>query len=250
MTQRKLTVHIPQENLSDLFHQQLNIVLVQSISVEGNSNNTYVAWSVTLPAENKVFTWEDCCELYVSPVPNDNGCVISAFSKIPCSPGLKYTSEYNGFSPQTETISSSEYGVSNRNSQAQLTFGLFQSVSVDGNSALTSPVNAVTVPRNLNTLFSEPENVYILLASNLVSGEIFYLPDLEVDLMSALALTYDECLAFCSQTSDFVALNASTYFTDERTHRVYSRATLLDFSQTNQIQVQYFSELGKFVVMS
>ncbi len=250
MKNKTLSVSIPKECLSDFIRYQLNILLVQVIPTSEINTQVNVAWHVSLPAENKSYFWNDDSELYVSPVPNINGGVINSYSKRQCFRGQMLISEFNTFSPDANPVSHADYGVINKNVQGQLTFGMFKAISVDGQNALALPVNAVTVPRTYTALFTEPDSVYILLASNIVSSEIFYLPPSTENIMSMLSVEYGQCLALCLKSSMLTPLDTTLYFTDQDTNRIYSLATLLNFKDDTHIDVRYFPDLGKFVVTS
>lgn len=136
-------------------------------------------WTALAPFEKNVVTWQGVYGVYASPDPVEQETVISASSiQYPADPGVIYPFSNNVFDSPTGTTQPGSYAVENNTSEA-LTFGLAQTVTANGKTYDSSPVNAFTILSQQTAQFATAETISVFLHKRTVVGTIIIVAESE-----------------------------------------------------------------------
>ncbi|WP_128895145.1 hypothetical protein [Longirhabdus pacifica] len=173
MPNYKLSVFFDDKDLERICCAKQKVVLIKQ-----SGKGSPLAWVTFDPFELTEITWEDKYGVYASASATQNGATISKHSSKDAISEYCYTFSCGRFTqnfgkgkgPFPETVIPADgYGVYNQSGR-DLTFGLYQDVSVNGASYPKSPINAVKVLNEDVDTFSPLEEVQIFLQSNIQQG--------------------------------------------------------------------------------
>ena len=167
----QLNINISPADLQTIYAAKENIVLAKSVIDESP-----FSWVSFPPFEGNAVTWdEQNYSVYASMTSDSGGGVVTSFTEQAAQPTQNYTFDQSGaFSqPSAVPIGPAAYQVTNQFSASPgLTFGLVQTVSVNGTAMEKSLLNAQFVPMGQHAIFRPTTQLTIFLASNVAAGEI------------------------------------------------------------------------------
>jgi hypothetical protein len=171
-----------------------------------------VAWVAFLPFEANTITWTDSYALYASNTGVQGGAVISQLSNVAASPGLKYPFSNGNFGPGVpdSTLPPNTYETNNQMSAfSTLTFGLAQSVQVNGTAQPNNPINAQTVPLNQTATFTPYDNITVFLQSQVQSSQVLTTVTSQNIQLSFGGATTTQTISYTA-ASGWTVLNSAT----------------------------------------
>ncbi len=145
--------------------------------IKQTANGTPVAWVSFYPFENNTVVWEEEYALYSSTTEIQSGATIQKMSDEAASEQMMYDFQNGNFgipSP-SDKLSKGMYGATNKTPIDQaigLTFGLAQSVQVNGTAQPNKPINADWVPSQHVTTFTPYEKILLFLDSEINDGMV------------------------------------------------------------------------------
>lgn len=169
MSKYKLNINILSTNVREINMAMQKITLVKSV---GKGAGTPVAWVTFSPFETNIITWETEYGVYASSTTVQNGAQIQRTSLV----GTAVTGTLNPFEEGTfrSPISGGKanaYSIVNKFGK-QFTFGLTQTVHVNGEQFAGSPLNAVTALNQQTAIFEPVEKVAIFLEAQFNNGVV------------------------------------------------------------------------------
>lgn len=145
--------------------------------IKQTANGTPVAWVSFFPFENNTVTWEEEYALYSSTTEIQSGAVIQKMSDEAASEQMMYGFQNGNFGvpESSDKLSKGMYGATNKTPITQavgLTFGLAQSVQVNGTAQPDKPINADWVPSQHIATFTPYEKIQLFLDSEINDGMV------------------------------------------------------------------------------
>ncbi|MDR1649170.1 MAG: hypothetical protein LBR71_02825 [Synergistaceae bacterium] len=186
MSNYRLNIRFTGDDLDTIYACRQRVIIVKHTAEQQHK----VAWVSFNPFEINTVDWETRFSLYASTSEVQGGAKISKLSTHDGQTQLNTIFDRGYFSATEpdDSINSSSYKVTNRNSdEKMLTFGLAQSVSVNGTAYMDNPVNAILVPRGQSAVMTPIERIDVFLEANIDSSTVLT----RIDSRS-LALTYGE----------------------------------------------------------
>jgi len=166
----QLNINISAADLQTIYAAKENIILIKTVE-----DQAPFSWVSFPPFEGNAVTWEEeNYSVYASATTDNGGVVVTSFSEQAAQPSQNYTFDQSGaFSQPTQVpIGPNAYQVTNQYSpEANLVFGLVQTVSVNGAAIDKALLNAQFVPLAQHAIFRPTTQLTIFLASNIVAGE-------------------------------------------------------------------------------
>lgn len=132
-----------------------------------------VVWVAFRPFQENQVSWEDDFAVYASGSETRNGVVIKLMAEQPAEPQMLYPFKEGVFDPPVEAanIGSGEYGIRNQLfDYPALTFGLAQAAQVNGTVIKYQPLNAQTVLRGQEAVFTPEDSIAVALMARVESG--------------------------------------------------------------------------------
>jgi hypothetical protein len=171
------------------------------------ANGTPVAWVSFYPFENNSVVWEEDYALYASTTEIQSGATIMKMSDEQASEQMMYDFQSGNFGVPVPSgqLSKGMYGVTNMTPIDQavgLTFGLAQSVQVNGTAYVNKPINADYVPSKHTSTFTPYEVIKLFLGNEINDGMVVS----EV-FSNALTLTFGGDIS--ELTAKYSAINGS-----------------------------------------
>lgn len=199
MPKYKLNIKISEKDLQILYRASEKIVIVKH-TAEGT--DTQVSWVTFGPFMNNTVEWETQFALYASNTEIQNGASINKLSDIAASTQTLYQFEEGIFQKpvSVSTISPNTYALRHgMTGYPVLTFGLAQSVVVNGEGFANHPINAVYVPFGQAATMTPVERLDIYLKNDLISSTV-----VSHIMSEKLTISYTE------ETEHTVAYNGET----------------------------------------
>jgi hypothetical protein len=172
MNQYELQINFSEEALKAIYAAGEKLIITKEVN---GTKGSSVCWVTTLPFLKNTIRWTEEYMLYASREEAMNGATIEKISDVDAISDLIYDFD-NGIFDNAHTspaVGKNEYGISNQmDAYSYLTFGLAQSVKVNGAAAEGRPINAVTLPYNHTATFSPIERVKVFLANNIDDGMV------------------------------------------------------------------------------
>jgi hypothetical protein len=171
MAELTLNLNILDQDLSVLLDAGLNITLAKPLGTDTAVPN--VAWQVFRPFPKNTITWEEVYGVYGSNTMISNGAVINQLSDV--NPALDnaiypFTNSNLFGPPRQPGQGQGTYSITNQNdAQPTLTFGLTQGASINQTATGFKPLNAQSVPFQLNGDFTPLTIIYAWVEANIVS---------------------------------------------------------------------------------
>ncbi|MDR2359938.1 MAG: hypothetical protein LBD85_01480 [Oscillospiraceae bacterium] len=196
------------DNALDIIHAAKQRVVIVKHTAERKS---MVAWVSFKPFERNTIDWENDFALYASTGETQSGATITKLSDCEgqCRTNAIFNKGYFSSIVPDSTIGANSYEATNKDFDVTaLTFGLAQSVSVNGTAFDNHPINAILVPRGHNAVMTPVERIDVFLEAEIDSSTILS----RIDSRS-LALTYadgtDELsIAYNTEIGEFYELKA------------------------------------------
>jgi len=169
MSSYKLNINILSSDVKDI---NLAIQKITIMKYVCDDRGARVAWVSFFPFEQNEVSWESEYGVYVSSSMVQNGAQILRTSTVnPATDNTVYPFENCTFSKPEGGGKINGYSILNKNSQSY-TFGLTQSVIVNGDKITASPLNAVTVLAQQKASFTPIEKIKIFLKANFNNGMV------------------------------------------------------------------------------
>lgn len=172
MPKYKLNIKISEKDLQVLYRANEKIVIVKHTAED---SDTQVAWVTFGPFMNNTVEWETQFALYASNTELQSGASINKLSDIAASTQTIYQFKEGIFqSPISEsTIGSNTYALRHAMSgYPVLTFGLAQSVAVNGEGFANHPINAIYVPFGQAATMTPIETLDVYLKNDINSSTV------------------------------------------------------------------------------
>jgi hypothetical protein len=135
-----------------------------------------VAWVAFGPLENNTVAWTENYALYASESQIQAGATIAMMTDSPATPGQQYVLTQGGvFAPPTPVqLPPNTYAVLNQfgTNPESLTFGLAQTIQVNGTASPDNPIGAMQVLNEETGQFTPLETISVFLQAN-VSTSMF-----------------------------------------------------------------------------
>jgi len=197
----QLNINISAADLQTIYAAKENIVLIKS--VEGEAPFSWLSFP---PFESNAVTWnEENYSVYASVNSDNGGIIITTFSEQAAQPSQNYTFDQSGafLQPTQVPIGPNAYQVTNQYSpNGNLTFGLVQTVSVNGTALDKALLNAQFVPLGQHAIFRPTTQLTIFLASNIAAGQ-FVDPSTETGVISqSTTITFADGVFAATATYD------------------------------------------------
>jgi hypothetical protein len=175
MAQYELTLQFSTQDIMTILETGQKVTLIKSVGATGGTTSD-VAWVAFNPFESNSVTWMDEYGIYASTVQVINGAQVNKISDIEAAEEEAVTFQDSGiFSApvQDSSLTSGQYKAINQyDTLSLLTFGMEQGVAVNGQSQPAQPINAVSVPKTDNVVFTPFEKVIAFLAAGIDSSSI------------------------------------------------------------------------------
>jgi hypothetical protein len=174
-------------------------------------SNQAVVWLTFSPLQTNSVTWSDNYLVYASTTQTMLWEIIQLGSTQAAEGGNNYTFDGSSFQNSSSGLSPNEYKVTNNDKQStELTLGLAQAASINGNVQNPNPVNATAVPYNESTPFTPLDEVQIFVGSGMNVGLIIpsslINPSNSGDIVVSKPLTVD----FTTNTSQTIHYDDAT----------------------------------------
>jgi len=169
MAQYTLNVGFDNRSLDAIYRAGQQVTLVKQLP-----HSQPVAWVTFDPLNKNTITWTENYAIYASTTQTQAGAVIDELSDIMAVDANSYPFVNGHFqNGQSGIVGTGEYGIQNRATQFDmLTFGLAQGISVNGVAKPNQPINAQSVLKMQNAVFTPFENVMIYLHAHVESSMI------------------------------------------------------------------------------
>ena len=154
-----------------------NIILAKPVNSAGGTPN--MAWLSIKPLKGNQIMWTEDYAMYASTTTQfQGGSIIQTISTAyPALDGVCYAFDVNGFSGQTaglQPVSKGSYSALNDyTAQPAMTFGLTQSATTTSGNVTLSPLNAQSVPKDQQVIFTPFPTVWVWLETQVTSGVLF-----------------------------------------------------------------------------
>ena len=170
MADYELKIEINPEDVQQINGAKQKVTITKEVS---GGTSVPVAWVAFEPLSDNELTWEQKYGVYASTTEIQNGAKIVKGSAVnPATSGVYHPFELGAFSgPYGTTSRPNEYGIENRASD-QLTFGLAQSVTANGNPFEANPLNAVPVLTRQTATFLAKEKLRVFLHGAFDNGVV------------------------------------------------------------------------------
>ncbi|WKD50794.1 hypothetical protein [Microbulbifer spongiae] len=167
-----LNIDFCKQDLDTLYKAGEKVTLIKQ-----SSNGQPVAWVAFYPFENNTVIWEQEYALYASTTQIEGGATIHKMSDDMAQEQMMYAFQNGNFgTPHASSqLSEGQYGVANQtpiDQAAGLTFGLAQSVQVNGSAYPNKPINADWVPSKHVATFTPYENIMLFMNNNIQDGMV------------------------------------------------------------------------------
>jgi hypothetical protein len=152
------------EQLLTIYEANQEVTIVKKVG----SGEKSVVWVTFKPFKSNTIVWETNYAVYCSNSKSQNGATINRLADTSASPQIAY--EFNDgqitSAGNDPTVAKGQYKITNKFpyiSANGLTFGLAQSVQVNGTAFPNKPINAVFVPSQHEAEFIPYETVQVYL---------------------------------------------------------------------------------------
>jgi hypothetical protein len=169
MSAFQLTINFTAADLQTIYAAKENIVLIKSVTGEAQ-----FSWLSFAPFESNVVGWDEG-QYSIYALMGQGGTVVTSSSEQAAQPSQNYTFDQSGaFSqPTAVPIGQNAYQVTNQCSPGQdLTFGLAQTVTVNGTAIDNAFINSQFIPMGQHAIFRPTTQLFIFLASAVPAGVI------------------------------------------------------------------------------
>jgi hypothetical protein len=157
--QYTLVVELDAAGLADSSEDGLRLVVAKP----SGSNRPNVAWLARDPGERTTISWDDTYGLYAAVVPERDGLPLRVVASVyPAPDGAIHPFVGTAFGEPVADgrIPRGHYDVRN-DDECAVTFGLLQTVTIDGQRSIPTPLNAVVVPPGFTADFTAVTTVYV-----------------------------------------------------------------------------------------
>jgi hypothetical protein len=162
MSKYRLNINFERAELDAIYEKHQQVVIVKHIA----ERKSAVAWVSFKPLERNAIDWGTDFTLYASSGEIQGGATIHKLSARAGQTQINVIFD-NGYFNATQpdnTIGPNSYEVTNQNKDdPKFTFGLSQSVSVNGTELTDLPINAIVVPRGHSALMTPVERIDVFL---------------------------------------------------------------------------------------
>ncbi|NDI35179.1 hypothetical protein [Chengkuizengella sediminis] len=162
-----LNIGFDEKDLENIYNANQKVLLIKESPGHGP-----VAWVTFDPFQKNQVNWIESYDVYASTHQSQEGATIDKMSERDAVGGCVYDFGNGIFKHNPgEKTSKGSYKVMNTTTE-NLTFGLAQSVKVNGNESFGAPINATTVLAGQDATFIPHEKVKIFLQSNVENGQV------------------------------------------------------------------------------
>ncbi len=181
MAHYELIIQFDTSDAREINQHQHKVAIVKE--VEGSQKGTDVIWVAFSPFELNEVKWDVDYGIYVSENEVQNGVSIYKCSTVnPAKPELLYPCEWGTFgAPISKLEGENTYGIRNQYAK-NLTFGLAQSVTANGDKYTANPLNAVSVLSKEKVIFTPYEKLKVFLHAEFDNGVV--ISDITSDALS------------------------------------------------------------------
>ncbi len=172
MAKYRLNVSFNENDLRTIYNANERVVIVKHTA--GNADSQ-VAWVTFRPFMENTIDWSEDFAIYASSTNIENGATINKLSDKDAATKIQYQfldGIFQNATPQA-SLGDNTYSLSNQMSDyAGLTFGLAQSVNVNGEAFVNHPINALYLPYGQNVNMTPIEKIDIYLKSDVEEGTV------------------------------------------------------------------------------
>ncbi|MFA9381160.1 MAG: hypothetical protein ACERKO_08875 [Acetanaerobacterium sp.] len=171
MPKYRLNINFSGNDLDTIYTCDQRVVIVKHTEERKSS----VAWVSFKPFAHNTVDWETLFALYASSGAVQSGAQITKLSDCvgQCQLNTIFSSGYFSSTAPDDTIGPNSYEITNSSpDDAFLTFGLAQSVSVNGTAYNNSPINAILVPRGQFAVMTPIEKIDVFLESDINNATV------------------------------------------------------------------------------
>ncbi len=164
-----LNVEFNSSDLSTILAAKERVVILKTPVIAEQS----VVWVAFSPFEANEVSWEDDYAVYASQSETLNGAVIKRMAEQQAEPQMWYPFKEGAFGPPVKAanIGPGEYGIRNQQFDVPaLTFGMAQAAQVNGEVVHYQPLNAQTVLRGQEAVFTPEDSIAVALMARVESG--------------------------------------------------------------------------------
>jgi len=200
MSNYNLKINLLSNDVSEINRAYQKITIMK---VVGDSAGMQLVWVSFSPFEHNEVRWESTYGVYASSSTVQGGAQIFRTSVVnPATSGIVYPFEDGTFSSPTSGGLSNAYSISNK-TNSKFTFGLAQSVTVNGDKFHANALNAVTVLTDQDASFKPIEKIHVFLHANFNDGMVISditSPALLIDFTNEPS----NCIRYDAQSGQFV----------------------------------------------
>ncbi|MDR1184531.1 MAG: hypothetical protein LBK67_07020 [Coriobacteriales bacterium] len=171
MSRYRLNINLEKSDLDAIYAAKQHVIIVKHTA----ERKSAVAWVSFTPFEHNTVEWGGDFVLYASSGETQGGATISKLSERlgQCETDAIFDNGYFSVVRPNSAIGPNSYEVTNNDrDDAKLTFGLAQSVSVNGTAFVNHPINAVIVPRGHSAVLTPVEEIDVFLEANIDNSTV------------------------------------------------------------------------------
>lgn len=153
------------EDLQTVYDAQERLTLMKQ-----TEPGSQLAWIAFDPFKNNTIQWSDSYAVYAAKEKVQSGATINRLADTPATPKKIYSFADGAFASgkKASHLGPGQYEINNDYGQEDwLTFGLAQSVQVNGTAFPDHPINAVVVPYKHTAVFTPHEKITVMLRASM-----------------------------------------------------------------------------------
>ncbi|QVN17340.1 hypothetical protein [Burkholderia pyrrocinia] len=169
----QINVSISTKGLDTIYDSGLYVTLVKSVVSNPISGGSLpVAWVSFQPLHENQVTWQEQFTMYATTTTLQSGATIKMTSQTDAQiqPGWIYSFERGRFT-EAQGGDPGTFNLRNQQTPGNFSFGLAQPVVIN-NVQTSAPLNAVSVPYNVNATFTPLEKLSLFLSSYSNNGSV------------------------------------------------------------------------------
>lgn len=172
MPQYRLNIEFNEKDLQTIYGANEKVIIVKHTAGDVGEK---VAWVSFQPFMHNTIDWETSFAIYVSNTAVQGGATINKLSDKQAATKILYKFKEGVFKDAVPLpdLSSNTYALSNEmGDYSSLTFGLAQSVVVNGAAFANHPINAIDVPFGQTANMTPIERVDVYLRNDINDGTV------------------------------------------------------------------------------
>ncbi|MDR2888245.1 MAG: hypothetical protein LBV33_00165 [Lachnospiraceae bacterium] len=172
MAKYRLNIEFTEKDLSTIYNADEKVIVVKHTTA---GENNQVAWVSFKPFIHNTIDWENDFAVYASTTEIQGGATISKLSDKYAGTKIVYelSKGYFANAIPTDELAENTYAVKNMmKDNDALTFGLAQSVAVNGQAFVNHPINAISVPYGQGAYMTPVEKVDVYLRNDIRSSTV------------------------------------------------------------------------------